>query len=91
VRVYRFSLGLGVVAILSGLWLFWWWSFPALGLDEAGRRDASGGPLRLDRAADPARRKRGIFDESDLWLRVFNEISVLGAIGVLILVVFKPF
>jgi putative membrane protein len=36
-------------------------------------------------------RKRGIFEESDLWLRVFNEISVLGAIGVLILVVFKPF
>jgi putative membrane protein len=37
------------------------------------------------------RAKRGIFEESDLWLRVFNEISVLGAIGVLILVVFKPF
>jgi putative membrane protein len=37
------------------------------------------------------RAKRGIFEESDLWLRVFNEVSVLGAIGVLILVVFKPF
>jgi hypothetical protein len=64
---------------------------PALGLDEARDRDASGGALRLDRSADPARPKRGIFEQSDLWLRVFNEISVLGAIGVLILVVFKPF
>jgi putative membrane protein len=45
----------------------------------------------MDRPADPARPESGIFEESDLWLRVFNEISVLGAIGVLILVVFKPF
>jgi putative membrane protein len=91
VRVYRFSLGLGVVAILSGLWLFWWWSFPLWAWTKLGCRHAPGGPLRLDRAADPARPERGIFDESDFWLRVFNEISVLGAIGVLILVVFKPF
>ena len=33
----------------------------------------------------------GRFGESDLWLRVFNEISVLGAIGVLVLVVYQPF
>jgi putative membrane protein len=35
--------------------------------------------------------RRGVFEESDFWLRVFNEVSVLAAIGVLILVVFKPF
>jgi putative membrane protein len=37
------------------------------------------------------RARKGIFTESDFWLRVFNEISVFGAIGVLIIVVFKPF
>jgi hypothetical protein len=58
VRVYRFSLGLGVVAILSGLWLFWWWSFPALGMGEAGCRHPAGGPLRLDGAAGPSRKTR---------------------------------
>lgn len=90
VRVYRFSLGLGVVAILSGLWLFWWWGFPLWAWTKLGLVTLLAahygwtGRLVL-------RAKRGIFEESDLWLRVFNEISVLGAIGVLILVVFKPF
>jgi putative membrane protein len=37
------------------------------------------------------RARRGVFGESDTWLRVFNELSVLFAIGVLFLVVFKPF
>ncbi|MBL4626483.1 MAG: CopD family protein, partial [Roseicyclus sp.] len=36
------------------------------------------------------RARKGIFTESDRWLRVYNEISVLAAIGALILVVFKP-
>jgi putative membrane protein len=90
VRVYRFSLGLGVVAILSGLWLFWWWGFPLWAWTKLGivtllaAHYGWTGRLVL-------RAKRGIFEESDLWLRVFNEVSVLGAIGVLILVVFKPF
>ncbi len=90
VRVYRFSLGLGVVAILSGLWLFWWWSFPLWAWTKLGlvvllaAHYGWTGRLIL-------RAKRGIFEQSDFWLRVFNEISVLGAIGVLILVVFKPF
>jgi putative membrane protein len=37
------------------------------------------------------RARKGIFTESDFFLRVFNEVSVLGAIAVLIIVVFKPF
>jgi putative membrane protein len=35
--------------------------------------------------------KQGQFPRSDRWLRVFNEVSVFGAIGVLWLVVVKPF
>ena len=90
VRVYRFSLGLGVIAILSGLWLFWWWGFPLWGWTKLALVTALaahyGWTGRLILKA-----RRGVFDESDFWLRVFNEISVLGAIGILFLVVFKPF
>lgn len=90
IRIYRFSLGLGVIAILSGLWLAWWWGFPgwvwaklALVAVLAAHYGWTG---RL-----VLRARKGVFTESDMWLRVFNELSVLGAIGVLILVVFKPF
>ena len=37
------------------------------------------------------RARRGVFTESDRYLRVFNEISVLGAIAVLWVVVVRPF
>jgi len=37
------------------------------------------------------RAKRGEFRESDLYLRIFNEISVVGVIAILWLVVAKPF
>ena len=37
------------------------------------------------------RAKRGEFRESDLYLRVFNEISVIGIIAILWVVVTKPF
>jgi len=90
VRVYRFSLGLGVIALLTGLWLGWLWGFPtwvwlklALVLALAAHYGWTG---RL-----VLRARRGLFDESDLFLRIFNEVSVLGTIGVLIIVVFKPF
>ena len=90
VRIYRFSLGLGVVAIVTGLYLGWLWAFPAwvwakLGLVAAlAAHYGWTGRLVL-------RARRGVFTESDLWLRVFNEVSVLGTIAVLIVVVFKPF
>jgi putative membrane protein len=32
-----------------------------------------------------------VFTESDKWLRIFNEISVVGAIAILWVVVVKPF
>lgn len=89
-RVYRFSLGLGVIAVASGLWLgiaLWSmapWVWVKLGLVTL---------LAIHygwTGALVARAKRGEFRESDLYLRIFNEISVLGAIGVLILVVYKP-
>ena len=90
VRVFRFSLGLGVIAILSGLWLAHQWGWPAWVLWKLAFVLALAahygwtGRLVL-------RAKRGVFEESDLYLRIFNEVSVLGAIVVLILVVFKPF
>ena len=89
-RIYRFSLGLGVIAVLTGLWLFWQLGFPGwawakLGIVALLAAHYGWTGLLVLRAL------RGEFGQSDLWLRVFNELSVLGAIGALILVVFQPF
>ena len=90
IRIYRFSLGLGVIAILSGIWLGWYWGFPewvwvklAMVAVLAAHYGWTG---RL-----VLRARQGIFTESDFYLRVYNELSVLGAIGVLFIVVFNPF
>lgn len=89
IRIYRFSLGLGVIAILSGLYLGWLWGYPTwvwVKLAVVAALAAHyGWTGRL-----VLRARRGVFTESDTWLRVFNELSVLGAIGVLIIVVYKP-
>ncbi|MBY6159674.1 CopD family protein [Mameliella alba] len=89
-RLYRFSFGLGVIAIATGLWLAWDWGFPAwthlkiaLVALLAGHYLWTGRLLR--------RAQRGIFTESDLYLRIFNEISVFGAIAILWVVVAQPF
>lgn len=90
IRLYRFSLGLGVIAIITGVWMGFLWGWPlwlwiklavvaALGLHYGWT-----GRLVL-------RARRGVFTESDFYLRVFNEVSVLATIAVLILVVLKPF
>lgn len=91
IRLYRFSAGLAVIAIGTGLWLGWqvWdmapWVWAKLGLVAAlAAHYAWTGALVL-------RARRGEFRESDTWLRVFNETSVLGAIAVLYIVVVKPF
>lgn len=91
IRLYRFSAGLGVIGILSGLWLGWaWWGMaPWVWLKLAMVALLTGhyvwtGVLVL-------RARAGIFRESDLFLRIWNETSVLGTIAVLWVVVMKPF
>ena len=77
-RLYRFSAGLAVIAVLSGLWLGWAvWSF------------APWVHVKLTLVAALA--GHYVFRESDLYLRIFNEVSVLGAIAILWVVVAKPF
>jgi len=90
IRLYRFSAGLGVIALLTGLWLGAQWGFPAwvwlklmLVLALAAHYGWTG---RL-----VLRARRGIFTESDRFLRIFNEVSVFGAIAILWVVVVKPF
>lgn len=90
IRLYRFSAGLAVIALITGVWLAsmfgwpgWVWLKLAMVAALAGHY-AWTGRLVL-------RAKRGVFDESDFFLRVFNEISVVGAIAVLWVVVAKPF
>ncbi|WP_417720613.1 CopD family protein [Salipiger sp.] len=89
-RLYRFSAGLGVIAAATGLWLAADWSWPAwvhvklvLVLLLAGHYVWTG--VLVMRA------KRGDFRESDLFLRIFNEISVVAVIAILWVVVAKPF
>ncbi len=89
-RLYRFSAGLAVIAVITGLWLAWTWGFPVWTLVKlalvallAAHYVWTG---RLVRRA-----QKGIFTESDTWLRVFNETSVIGAIAILWVVVVQPF
>jgi putative membrane protein len=89
-RLYRFSAGLGVIALITGLWLGWNWDFPAwvwlkLALVAALAAHYVGTGLMVARA------RRGEFRESDRYLRIYNELSVLGAIAILWVVVAKPF
>ena len=91
IRLYRFSLGLGVIALITGIWLGisvwdmagWVWLKLAMVLLLAAHY-AWTGRLVL-------RARRGIFDESDRFLRIFNEASVIGVLAVLWVVVVKPY
>ncbi len=90
IRLYRFSAGLGVIAIGSGLWLgavrwdmaFWVWL--KLGLVALLVAHYAWTGILVWRA------RQGVFRESDRFLRVFNEISVVVVIAVLWVVVAKP-
>ena len=90
-RLYRFSAGLMVIALLTGIYLgaavfqFAPWVLVKLGLVVllGGHYMMTGGMVM--------RAKKGEFRESDFYLRVFNEISVLGVVAILWVVVVKPF
>ncbi|MBE9636067.1 CopD family protein [Salipiger mangrovisoli] len=89
-RLYRFSAGLAVIAVITGLWLGVLWGFPAwlhakIGLVVLLAAHYVWTGVLVGRA------KRGVFRESDMFLRIFNEISVVGTIAILWLVVAKPF
>lgn len=89
-RLYRFSAGLSAIAFITGLWLAHLWGWPAwsflkiaLVLGLLGQYLWTGKLVR--------RAQKGEFRESDTWLRVFNESSVVVVIAVLYIVVAKPF
>lgn len=91
VRLYRFSAGLMLIAIATGLWLaFGWWGFDSwLHLKITLVVALVAHYLWTGRLVMRAR--RGEFRESDLFLRIFNEISVVAVIAILWAVVAKPF
>jgi putative membrane protein len=91
IRLYRFSSMLAVIGVLSGLWMAWsiWdfapWTHVKIGLVALlALHYIWTGRLVL-------RARRGEFRESDMFLRIFNEISVLLIIAILWAVVVKPF
>ncbi|TNF20703.1 MAG: hypothetical protein EP318_09995 [Rhodobacteraceae bacterium] len=89
-RLYRFSAGLGVIAVFTGLWLGWVWDFAPWVWVKLALVTALAGHYAMT-GVMVARARRGEFRESDKYLRIFNEISVLGVIAVLWVVVVKPF
>ncbi|NPD15576.1 hypothetical protein HOY34_10225 [Xinfangfangia sp. D13-10-4-6] len=90
-RLYRFSAGLMVIAIATGLWLaFGWWGFdPWLHLKLTLVVILVIHYLWTGRMV--LRARKGEFRESDLFLRIFNEASVIAVIAILWAVVVKPF
>ena len=89
-RLYRFSFGLGVIAIVTGLWYAHWLGWPAwVHLKLLLVAALAGHYLWTGRLVKRA--QRGQFDQSDMYLRIFNEISVLGTIAILWVVVAQPF
>jgi putative membrane protein len=90
IRLYRFSAGLAVIAIATGLWLGWDMGFPAwVHAKLTVVALLAGHYIWTGRMV--LRARKGIFEQTDFYLRVFNEISVLATIGVLWLVVTQPF
>lgn len=90
IRLYRFSAGLAVIALITGLGLaqYWQWApwihFKIALVALLALHYVWTGKLVM-------RARRGEFRESDLFLRIFNEISVVGVIAILWVVVAKPF
>lgn len=89
-RLYRFSAGLGVIVLLTGLYLGHLWQFDTWVWVKLGLVSLLAAHY-VWTGVLVARARKGRFDESDRWLRVFNEISVLGVIAILWVVVAKPF
>lgn len=91
IRLYRFSAGLALIAAATGFWLaFGIWGFaPWLHLKLA--LVALLAAQYVWTGVLVARARRGIFRESDMFLRIFNEISVFAVIAILWAVVVKPF
>lgn len=90
IRLYRFSAGLGVIALATGLWLGHGFGYAAwvqlklaLVLVLAAHYVWTGSMV--------LRARRGVFPHSDRFLRIFNESSVLLVIAILWVVVAKPF
>jgi len=91
VRLYRFSAGLGVIALITGLWLGWQvWAFAPWVLLKLALVTALAGHY-IWTGVMVVRARRGEFRESDLFLRIFNEVSVFAVIAILWVVVVKPF
>lgn len=89
-RLYRFSNGLSFIAVALGLWLAWDWGFPTWSLLKLAL--VIGLIVQYVFTGRMVRRaQKGIFNESDKFLRIYNESSVFVVIAILWLVVSKPF
>ena len=91
VRLYRFSAMLAVIGVITGLWLAWsiwdfatWTHVKITAVAILAAHYVWTGRIVL-------RARRGEFRESEIFLRIFNEVSVFITIAILWVVVVKPF
>ncbi|MFA9217435.1 MAG: CopD family protein [Sphingomonadaceae bacterium] len=92
-KLYRFSMWLQVFAVVFGVWLIYLqygWSMPhwlhaklLLVVLLSGYHHACGPLLK--------KFERGANQRSHKWFRVFNEMPVFMMLGIVLLVVVKPF
>jgi putative membrane protein len=90
-RLFRFTTMLAVPALLLGIWLWlgygirggWLHAKLALVILVIGYHHACGSLLK--------KFERGANTRSHKWFRVFNEVPVFLLIGIVLLVVVKPF
>ncbi|MDQ2095432.1 CopD family protein [Rhodalgimonas zhirmunskyi] len=91
IRLYRFSAMLAVIGVITGLYLAWalWGFAPWTHIKIALVTVLAVHYVWTGRLV--LRARRGEFREGDLFLRIFNEVSVFLVIAILWAVVFKPF
>ncbi len=90
-KLYRFSMVLSVPAVLLGVWLWLGYGFKggwlhaklALVILAIGYNHACGSILK--------KFEKGVNARSHTWYRVFNEVPAFLLLGIVILVVVKPF
>ncbi len=90
-RLYRFSSGLALIAVICGFWLaFGLWGFPPwLHLKLLFVAVLAAQYIWTGRMVADA--KRGIFRYSDKFMRIYNESGVIVTLVILWAVVAKPF
>ena len=90
-KLYKFVTPIGVLAVITGLWLWFGYGFAGGWLHAKTTIVAGLVAYHLYCGALLKRFEAGEIVRSHVWFRVFNEVPVFGLFGAVLLVVLKPF